>query len=314
MKTDAFLLRLFRNWPAKILSLAVALLLLVFHDITRLEERFITVPLVVEQSAELVPASPWPRQVRLRLRGEGEYLFRVLDEDLTAHLDLQRFTTEGDFRVPVEVRRSGSAAEPGTLEITVEPETVVLTLEERMVKSVEVQPRTSGFVPGGFNLVQSVMTPSAVEVEGPRSIIEPLSVIYSEDVDLSTRREDFTERIRLVSPDPLIRFRGGDIVEYRGIVEEAVVLQTFDPVEMVISGLDPDFSLGQTLPPGLIRVQARQIDIEQLEPGDLQLSVEAVSLTEPGTFRVPVRPVVPPGFVVLRYEPTSVQVVIVSSR
>lgn len=313
MKTDALITRLLRNWPAKILSVAVALLLLVFHDITRLEERFVTVPLQVNHHESLVPASQWPRQVRLRLRGEGEFISRVLEEDLVAFVDLQRFAGEGEYRVPVEIRRTGSSAEPGTMEVSVEPESILLVLQERLVKSVEVQPQTSGFIPGGFNLVQTIMTPSSVEVEGPRSLVEPLLTITTEDIDLSSRREDFTERIRLVSPDPLVRFRGGDVAEFRAVIEEAVVLRTFEPVEMVVSGLDPAFELGQGLPAGSIRVQARQLDADQLTAGDLQLAVEATTLTEEGVFRVPVRPVVPPGFVVLRYEPTSVQVVIVEA-
>ena len=184
---------------------------------------------------------------------------------------------------------------------------IVINLEEKALKSVEVLANTSGFVPGGYELERTILTPSSVEIEGPRSRVEEVEHVRTEDVDLANRREDFTERIRLVSPDPLVRFRGGNIVEVRGIVSEAVILQTFDPVDLVVSNLDPRFSLEEELPTGLIRVQARQVDIEALGPGDLQLAIDATPVTESGTIRLPVRPVVPPGFVVLRYDPTSVQ-------
>ncbi len=310
LKTDHVIQRLFHNWPAKILSLVVALILLVFHDITRLEERYVNAPLQIEQHHALVPASQWPRQVRVRLRGERDDIARVLDEDLDVVLDLQRFAREGLVMVPVEVRRSGSALEASTLEITVEPQAVELTLEERLVKSVEVLPRTSGFVPAGYQLIRSVMTPSAVEIEGPRSVVEPISTVFSEDVDISSRREDFTERIRLVSPSPLIRFRGGNVVEFRGVIDEAIVMETYNSIEIFMTGLDEELVLGQPLPQGSMRIQARQLDVENLAPGDIQLTVEASTIVEDGTFRLPVQPVVPPGFIVLRYEPTSVQVVI----
>lgn len=310
MKINGIFTRIFRNWPAKVLSFALALLLLVFHDITRLEERFVTVPLEVRVSANLVPATAYPQQVRLRLRGESEQVFRIVEDDVRAYIDLQRFTSEGEHRVPVNVERTGATAEPGSLEILVEPEVLVITLEQKAIKSVEVQASTSGFVPSGFELERTIMTPSSVEIEGPRSRVESVEVVRTEDVDLSNRREDFTERIRLVSPDPLISFRGGDIVEFRGIVEEAVVLQTFEPVDIVVSGLDPQLTLDEELPTGLVRVQARQIDIETLTPGDLQLAIDASGVVTPGTIRLPVRPIVPPGFVVLRYEPTSVQLVL----
>lgn len=313
MRIELLVTQIFRNWPAKVLSLAMALLLLVFHDITRLEERFITVPLEVQLSADLVPGAAYPQQVRLRLRGESEQVFRIVEDDIRARVNLRSIVTPGEYRVPVAVERVGLSSDPGTLEISVEPETVAIILEEKAIRSVEVQAGTSGFVPGGYELERTVMTPSTVELEGPRSRIEGVDQVRTEDVDLNNRREDFTERVRLVSPDPLVRFRGGDIVEIRGIVREAVVLQTFEPVELVVSGLDSDLVLEEELPPGLIRVQARQVEIESLGAGDLQLAVDASSLTSGGAIRLPVRPIVPAGFVVLRYEPTSVLLTVAES-
>ncbi|MFW5693577.1 MAG: YbbR-like domain-containing protein [Alkalispirochaeta sp.] len=306
MRIREFLQRTFRNWPAKILSFAAALLLLVFHDITRLEERFVTVPLELELNNEFVPASAYPQQVRVRLRGESQQVFRVVEEDLRAYIDLRRYTSEGEYRAPVLVAREGTAAETGALEITVEPDSVQVELEEKLLMSLEVEPITSGFPAAGYELVQLVMSPSSVQVEGPRSVVEDLDVVRTEEVDLSTRREDFTERIRLVRPDPLVRFPGGSVVEMRGTIEESVVLETFDSVELVVTGLDSEFRLAESLPGGLIRVQARQIDVESMSPGDMQLSVDASSVDEAGAVRLPVRPIVPSGFVVLRYEPTSV--------
>ncbi|MFP4211240.1 MAG: hypothetical protein ACLFR8_08365 [Alkalispirochaeta sp.] len=80
-----------------------------------------------------------------------------------------------------------------------------------------------------------------------------------------------------------------------------------EPVELIVTGLPSDLTIEQDIPTGLIRVQARQIDIEEISSGDLQLTVDASQVDEAGTIRLPVRPVVPGGFVVLRYEPTSVQ-------
>ena len=310
MRIRSTVARGFRHWPAKILSVTAAILLLVFHDITRLEERFVTVPLEVELNDQLYPASTYPQQVRLRLRGESEQVFRVVDEDLRAYLDLRRFDEEGRYTAPVSVGRSGTASMEGTLEIVAEPASVELLLEERLLKSLEVVPNTSGFPPTGHELVQLLMTPSSVEAEGPRSTLETIDQVSTEDVDLSNRREDFTERIRLVNPDRLLRFPGGDIVEIRGIIDEAVVLQTFEPVELIVTGLAEELAVQQNIPTGLIRVQARQIDVGEVSPGDLQLTVDASQVSGAGTIRLPVRPVAPSGFVVLRYEPTSIQLTV----
>ncbi|MFW5812282.1 MAG: hypothetical protein ACOCWS_04785, partial [Alkalispirochaetaceae bacterium] len=90
--------RLLRNWPAKVLSFVAALMLLVFHNITTLEERFISVPLELRLDESLVPASDYPRQVRVRLRGDSEEVFRVVEESITAYADLTEHESEGEYR------------------------------------------------------------------------------------------------------------------------------------------------------------------------------------------------------------------------
>ena len=85
--------RLLRNWPAKVLSFVAALMLLVFHNITSLEERFFSVPLELRLSESLVPASNYPRQVRVRLRGDSEEVFRVVEENIVAFADFSEHTS-----------------------------------------------------------------------------------------------------------------------------------------------------------------------------------------------------------------------------
>ncbi len=310
MRIERVAQRVFRNWPAKVLSLGAAVLLLVFHDITRLEERFISIPMVLVVNDTLVPASPYPRQARVRLRGETDHVFGVLEEEITAVADLSAADREGEYRVPVRIAWSGTDTRESNLEASVEPDSITVTLEIKLLKSVEVAPSLSGFPPSGYELTQARMTPSAVEIEGPRSRVEGVTQVRTEDVDLSTKREDFTERLRLVPPDDLVAFPGGDIVEMRGIIDEAVVLSTFEEVDVLVTGLDPAFRLVQSLPNGEIRVQGKQLELESVAPTDVQLLINASSILEPGTVRLPVQPVVPPGIAILRFEPTSMVLIV----
>jgi hypothetical protein len=300
--------RLLHNWPVKALSLAAAILLLVFHDISRLEERFFSVPLELELPEGYVPASNYPDNVRISLRGESEEIFRILEEDIRAYVDLTEHDNAGVFKEPVQVERLGTARGIEPLEIGVEPLEVAITLEESMQKGVDVQPSLSGFPPSGYELTQYQISPSTVEIQGPSSRVEEIEEVATEDIELTGRREDFSVRVRLQRPDPLVSFLGGDVVEFRGIVEEAVVLHTFEPVETVVLGLDPRFQIGGPLPSGTVRVQGRQLDLEDIEPEQVQLIADASAITEPGSYDLPVRPDVPQGLIVLRYEPTEVEV------
>ncbi|MFP4534746.1 MAG: YbbR-like domain-containing protein [Spirochaetaceae bacterium] len=300
--------RLLRNWPAKVLSFVAALMLLIFHNITSLEERFFSVPLELRLSEGLVPASDYPRQVQVRLRGDSEEIFRVVEENILAFADFREETTEGEYRAAVRIAETEATARIDPLEINVEPPEISVVLEEKLIRSIEVEPTLSGFPPSGFELTNYQMNPSTVQVEGPESIVRNLEGLSTEEIDLAGKREDFIERVRIVRPDELIQFPGGNVVEFRGIIEESVVLNTFEPVEVVVLGLDPELELVTSLPNGLVRVQATQRALDQTSGRDVQLTVDASTIEAPGSYELRVVPQVPRGFVVLRFEPGTVRI------
>ena len=99
------LARAAENWPAKVLSIALAIILFVFHRMSMLEDRFFSVPLNLEINSNLVPASSYPRMVRVSLRGDANSIYPILEDDIEAYLDLTRYTDRGHYRAPVQVRK-----------------------------------------------------------------------------------------------------------------------------------------------------------------------------------------------------------------
>ena len=58
MNPRQLLERIAHNWPVKVLSVALAVLLFLFYRISSLEERFFSVPLDLRINENLVPAGP----------------------------------------------------------------------------------------------------------------------------------------------------------------------------------------------------------------------------------------------------------------
>ena len=307
MATNRFSARLLRNLPAKVMSFVAALLLLLLHDATRLEERFVNVPLTIEVDEGLITSDRAPTQVRLRLRGEPDEVFAILEQDLRATVDLRRVREVGEYRAAVEIERVGAAAATTVLEVQSDPDTVTVPLERKLVRALEVQPVTSGFLPVGFELEDLISAPSIVEVEGAESSVSALTAIVTEEIDLTGRRDSFTERVRLVRPDSLVRFRGGDVIEVRGVVAERLVLHSFDRVQVLVNGLSPDLLLSGSLPIGTVRVQTSEARLATVDPTEVRLEVDASGILTPGRVLLPARAVVPTDFVVLQFDPRAVQ-------
>ena len=303
MKLKQFRELLIRNWPAKIISLTAALVLFMFYRINTLEERFFSVPLTVDTPLGLAVANPYPRNVRIRLRGQEETIFPILEEDIDVYADFARIKSEGEFRVPLRVSLGSTALGVTPLEIKVEPSEITLYLEYRMDKSVEIVPVIRGLPAHGYELVQYTVTPSVVDILGPRSQIQALERMMTEEIDATGRSEDFLVRVRIASSNPLVELPGGRSVEFRGIVREVEIIKSFDSIDIISIDLPPELRLAEALPRGSIRLQGTQLAIENLAPSQLRLVVDCNEVEGPGTARLYPQPDIPPGYAVLKYEP-----------
>lgn len=294
------------NWPAKVISIAAAVLLFLFHRVGTLEERFFSVPLNVIENEEFIPAEPYPDKVRVTLRGSEEGIYHILEEDVVARIDLTEYNSEGTYEVPVEVRKRGSALNVDPLEIQVEPMKITIELEEKITKTLEVTPSFDGFPAHGYEMEQYFLTPTFVKVEGPRSYVKDLDTVNTEEIDLSGKKENFTVRANIKHPNDLVRFPGGDVVEFHAIIQEAIILKTFEPVDIIRMDLDPDLIVTSGQKTGSVKVQGSQLIIEKISLDEIRLVVDCSTIQEEGVYTLPTKPDVPMGLLVLNYDPVEV--------
>lgn len=310
MASSDTLRRLLDNWPAKIIALGIAIVIVLFNDLANVTERHFSVPLELRLADNVVPGAEYTSRVRVRLRGDEAQIFEVLEEDIVAYADFTDHTTEGVFRAPVDIERTGTALDLDALEVSVEPVDVTVTLEEKLIRSLEVVPNLTGFPPPGYELSDYRVSPTTVDVEGPRSRVGELTQILTEEISLTGRTDDFSERVRLSRPDPLVDFPGGSIVDFRALVVETVIQTTFSDLEIAVVDLDEDLAIATQVSTGAIRVQGKQLDVESVPRDRIGLFVDAGSIGRPGTYALPVRPQIPGGVLVLGIEPARIEITV----
>jgi YbbR domain-containing protein len=302
---------LLANWPAKIIALGIAVVIVLFNDLARTDERYFSVRLEIEVADTVMPGEEYPNRARIRLRGNEDEIFAVAEEDIVAVADFTAHTTEGTFRAPVEVRRSGSALEIEALEITVEPLNVVVTLEEKLVTSLDVVPNIVGFPPVGYELSDYLLSPTTVNVEGPRSQMEGVVQVLTEEIDLTGRTEDFSERVRLSKPSPLVAFPGGDVVDFRALIVETRIQSVFERIPVEVVDLNPRLRVVDPVGPATIRVQGKQLDLQGIPASRIGAYVDASGIGESGVYELPTVAQVPSAIVVLSIDPSTVQLSVV---
>ncbi len=303
MKPRRFLEAVLDHWPAKVLSLAAAAVLFFFYRASTLEERDFSVPLRLEVPTGLAVSKPYPRSVRVTLRGRGQGVFAILEEDIIVSADLDRFSAEGDFRVPLRVRRTGTAAEVEPLDVRVEPAELRLALEKEIVRTVRVEARLKGQPEHGYELAQYSVAPMSVEITGPRGAVQSLQSVGTEEVDITGVREDFSLNVPLQRDNSLVHYPREASVLFRGTVRPAQLIQSFQQVDLVSVDLPSELRIAEPLPKGSISLQGAQLELEAIPPGQLRLIADCGEVRRPGVYRLPLKPDVPAGFVVVRYEP-----------
>lgn len=298
--------RLLRNWPAKILSVVAAIFLFLFYTVNSLEELSLTVPLSLRIADGYLPSTAYSRSVRVTIRGDHESLNRILEEDIEAVANYSAYEEEGEYTVPIELVRRGSARAAGSLEFSVEPRELTLVLDRRLQKSVEVIPRVTGYPRKGFVLVSSQVNPGRVQVEGPRSRLEQIESVTTEVIDLSGRSEDFVFRALLELDDPFHRFPGGGAVEFIAVLDEIVVTEDFEQLGTITLNLDAGLEITSPLPSGTILLRGGQLAMDSIVSGDLFLGIDCSEILQEGEYIVPTRPEVPEGITILNWTPTEV--------
>jgi len=206
------------KWPVKVLSLAAAILIAVFHRMNTLETRFFTAPLLIESSESLIPASFFARAVRISIRGEPAGIQQIMEEDIEAFIDLGRYTSKGSYRVPVQIRKKGSALGVEPLEISVLPIDIPLLLDQRVTRNISVFPVFQGTVAEGYELTSQSLIPGSVVADGPGSVLDGHLEFNTEIINMDGRHENFSIMVNIINENPLLSIHGSNMLEFRGTI------------------------------------------------------------------------------------------------
>jgi hypothetical protein len=294
------------RWPAKVLSIALALILFAIHRMSLLEDRFFSTPLHIEANSSLVPASSYPRMIRVSLRGEANSIYPILEDDIETYLDMNKYTEEGTYRAAVLVRKKGTALGVEPLEISVDPLEIVLELEQRVSKYVPVTPNFQGYPEQGYELVSYSLTPAQVAVEGPRRRMAALTELFTDTIELGGRSEDFVTAVRILNRDSLLIIRGDGMAEFQGFVKKLIIIRNFEGLPITVEGLPPGLVLEEEDFTGSVRLQGEQSDLERYLPQGTILTVDCSQIDGPGLYTLPVSARIPSAFTLIRTDPSFV--------
>ena len=285
MNRRIFFAKVVENWPAKVLSLALAIILFVFHQISTLETRFFFTPLIIENLHDMMPSSPYPRMIRVSLRGDANSVHSILEDDIEAYVDMDNFATTGAYLIPVQWRKKGTAFGEQALQISVEPRDIMLSVDFRISKFVPVNANFRGQVETGFTMTSFNLNPTHVIIDGPAELMGGITELYTELIDLDGRRSDFSKIANILQNDPLMVIRGYGTTEFNGIISQIIPARNITDVPIAITGIREGFRAELETETVVVHLEGDNLNAVNrfILPTDF-LSVDCSGITEPGTY------------------------------
>ncbi|GMO39716.1 MAG: hypothetical protein Ta2B_19510 [Termitinemataceae bacterium] len=298
------------NWPEKIVCLAIAIVIFVFHRMASLETRNLTVPLNINNSNELIISSDVQKDVRIILRGNEKDITPITDNDIVAFIDLSNYNNPGKYEVPIRITKRGTALQVDPLEIDTIPPLISVDLDRRAKKIVAISPLISGKLPSGYEMERLSIVPETIEIEGPEEIINGMSAIATENIDLSNRIVSFTKNVHLTTGNPLVTIDGVTNAAFSAVVKNVQTVKDFSALPVKIKNLPEGLSAElQTTNIDLL-LQGANSDIEKITDTDSILFIDCSVIETAGTYTLNVASEAIDGITIVEIKPSTISVTV----
>lgn len=219
-------------------------------------------------------------------------------------------TQAGEFQYTLTEENITS---PEVIKISrISPTQINLLIEELIEKTLDIRLRFQGRLKEGYILKNIEITPNIVKLTGPKSILEPLNSIFTNEIDLRTINQSQDIIVHLDLPNQNLQFLDQNIDQYKAqiTVESLPIRRRFDDVKIELVN-----QIYET------RINPSKFTIFLEGPEEILNNLNASQLLgyidlkdyEPGNYKYQPKPVIPDDIVLLEQWP-KVDVWVISQK
>lgn len=311
MKLRSFFEKLFDNWPVKLLSFGLAVLLYAAFQITSLDSKSFSVPLQMRAGGNFTATEAPPNSVRITVKGKTEEIAAIQETDIRAYIDTSVVIQPGATELPVKLNLSSNLALIDPFDVEIKPHSIKLTFDENGFAWIPVEPVFKGVIPYGYEMSSWQCTPSDIKIAGMKSIVDSITVAFADGVDLNERTEPFTTTAVLELGNNNIRALAENTVSVYVEIVPQIVNRVYEDITPQTFLLSPEFLLVQPLPLVSLELSGEKILLDDYNLRANALLVDFSGITEVGEYTISLRTNVPNEFEVISISITEVVVHIV---
>lgn len=300
---------LLNNFYLKAISFFVAFIFWVLIVQSQKAERTLLIRLNIVTPQKYKVTNEYEKQISVKVRGQVGRIKRINASQIYGRINIRDGQT-GYISYPVTSEKIDL---PFDVEIlSIKPSIVFLNVEKLTVKQVPVKMKLSGPPPLGYSLVNTIVNPTEVEIEGPESELSRINEVSLPVIDVRERFENFSDILMLENPSPNITILNKN--SYRVDVKFKVnyLNKKFYniPIETIkIDKIDKYTIFPETI--AFVVIEGPEELVSTLKKNDINIKKDLYSTDGDMVSKLEIKKtdfILPRGVVVIDYKPKEVMV------
>ena len=302
-----------RNWAAKLFCFAIAVVVVLFNRMGKIEDRTMNIPFKLYTNSEYLVVQDIPRTIKVTLRGNKDDIYSILSSDLTAFADFTAVAETGNYSRPIKIERSGSALYITPLEIHTTPNQINLAFARKTIKRVPLEPVVRGTPAEGYELSGTLLSPDHVTIEGPESVLDKISSFKTTSVDLDGHSDNFSVQVGVETNNKFVRLINSD-VRLSLSIAKIMVVRTVQNVTILLAHCPDNLTAVPNVQAGSIKLEVNSQRADTISASSMKLVAELGDLNGPGTYILPLKPAIPKNMNMVGFSPDTVEVTVTSKN
>lgn len=282
--TDSFL----HNWPVKVICFTIAVFLYLFYQASLIDKKTFVIPLEVQENGIVVHIGTIPTSVVVSVRANENDVKAIFASDMKATINLDNIVESGVYKIPIHVEISDKLKALDPLEVKLKEERLKIEVEKKVSRYVVVNPSIVGEVAEDYELKEVKMTPSTVEIRGPESLIEAITNVATERVNVSNAMTNFSVETIYKQISSLIEIVDTAPCKATVIVEPKIEEKTFMDLPIKVLNLDDKLEISGEMPKYSITLKGEAPQFKKYDINRNTIKLDLGEIKEPGTYELPV--------------------------
>lgn len=299
MKLKQLTDKLLDKFLLKLICLAIAIGLYIFHQVSAIEKKSFVVPLTMIENGSVTHVDGKKKSVTVTIRANADQITQVHSSDISASVILDALPKSGEYSVPVNIDINPELLLNNPFEIKVSPEYVKVQVEKKDVQYIKVIPSIVGECQHGYQVVNVHVDPEFVEVVGPESLLLNTAEVKTEMIDIDNARSSFTinANCKEISNALDIKNKGPYAVTIE--IDAIEIERIYENVQIGVKGLNAHLKLKDSTTPYNIKLSGNQAGLENYELTENSVYIDLSTIHAPGTYEVPVEFAINSGYKIL---------------